>query len=73
MLSNKVNIWREIVDDGAGFAGPDTEDGTLAVLQDWLALDARARMDMQKQATQSFNKRFNIQSAVRHLTKVLAA
>lgn len=73
LLSNKVNIWREIVDDGAGFAGPDTEDGTLAVLQDWLALDARARMDMQKQATQSFNKRFNIQSAVRHLTEVLAA
>ena len=73
LLSKKVNIWREIVDDGAGFAGPDTEDGTLAVLQDWLALDAQARMDMQKQATQSFDKRFNIQSAVRHLTEVLAA
>ena len=73
LLSNKVNIWREIVDDGAGFARPDTEDGTLAVLQDWLALDARAKMDMQKQATQSFNKRFNIQSAVKHLTEVLAA
>jgi len=72
LISKKVNIWREIVGDGAGFAGPDTENGTLAILQDWLALDARAKMNMQKQATQSFEKRFNIQSAVRHLTEVLA-
>ena len=57
----------------AGFAGPDTEAGTLAVLKDWLTLDVQAKMDMKKQAKQSFGKRFNIQSAVRHLTEVLAA
>ena len=73
LLSKKVNIWREIIDDGAGFAGPDTEAGTLAVLKDWLTLDVQAKMDMKKQAKQSFGKRFNIQSAVRHLTEVLAA
>ncbi len=38
LVSNKVNIWREIVGDGAGFADEDDRDGTTRLLQRWLEL-----------------------------------
>lgn len=33
LISNKVNIWREIVNDGAGFADEDDRDGTTRLLE----------------------------------------
>jgi glycosyltransferase involved in cell wall biosynthesis len=38
LISNKVNIWREIESDAAGFVDTDTVDGTVRNLQRWLAL-----------------------------------
>ena len=37
LISDKVNIWREIVNDGAGFAESDTLAGTVQSLSRWLA------------------------------------
>ncbi len=73
LLSTKVNIWREIIEDGAGLAGPDTVEGTSAVLQQWLALDQQERTAMAEQAMQSFARRFAIDTAARHLAGILAA
>lgn len=33
LLSNQVNIWREIVGDGAAIAEPDTDEGTCRLLE----------------------------------------
>ena len=38
IVSNKVNIWREIVSYGAGLVGDDTMEGTKASLARWSAL-----------------------------------
>lgn len=35
LISNKVNIWREIVEDRAGWAGPDTVEGAIELLRRW--------------------------------------
>ena len=38
IVSNKVNIWREIAAHEAGFVGEDTMDGTTAMLSRWSML-----------------------------------
>jgi len=40
IVSDKVNIWREIVSYGAGLVGKDTIDGTKDSLRRWSALTA---------------------------------
>lgn len=67
LISDKVNIWREIQGDGAGFVGPDTAAGTEAVLRRWLALDVAARQRMARQAQQTFTQRFTAEAMARSL------
>lgn len=62
LISNKVNIWREIAADGAGLVANDDLPGTLELLQQWLGIPLEAQQDMRHQAQQSFEKRFDIQS-----------
>lgn len=72
LISDKVNIWREITQDGAGFAADDSEDGVRELLRRWVALTSVERESMAHQATECFNRRFEIDGAVRELTAMLA-
>lgn len=63
LISNQVNIWREIVADGAGFAEDDTLAGTTALLEKWLALPPEARAKMGESARRTFAERFEIERA----------
>ena len=38
LISNKVNIWREVVEDGGGFAEEDDLAGTTRLLERWHAV-----------------------------------
>lgn len=71
LISDKVNIWREIVQDEAGLAGDDSVAGTVAVLRQWLdvAPDARARMGAA--ALASFQKRFQVERVAARLVHLL--
>lgn len=71
LISNQVNIWREIEHDGAGLVAPDTLDGTRSLLQLWLALPEVERSDMSRRAVQCFTERFEITQAAQHLIHVL--
>jgi len=73
LLSTQVNIWREVEGDGAGFAEPDTEAGTLELLQRWLALDAPARQAMGQAARTCFERRFEIAGAAQRLVELTRA
>lgn len=73
LISDKVNIWREIVEDGAGLVGPDTLDGTERLLRDWLALPSPAREEMTGRARRCFEGRFEIRMAVDRLLEALRA
>jgi len=72
LLSKKVNIWREIVEDKAGFADSDTIEGTRQILHRWLSLDGPSRKAMGQRATQCFTRRFEIKAAANHLANLLA-
>lgn len=71
LISNKVNIWREIIADGAGLVAADTIDGTSDLLRQWQTRAPDVRASMQTQAVESFARRFEIEAATDHLLGVL--
>lgn len=71
LISNKVNIWREIEADAAGFVDEDTIDGTIRNLQRWLALDVNSYTEMSNRARQCFAKRFHISRAAERLVEII--
>jgi len=73
LISDKVNIWREIEEDGAGLVGPDTQPGADRLLQEWLTLPAAAREEMARRARQCFEGRFEIRMAADRLLEALRA
>ncbi len=71
LLSNKVNIWREIDSDSAGFVDDDTLDGTTRNLRRWLALDTTAYSQACESAKNCFTQRFNIKRAAERLLEII--
>ena len=62
LISDKVNIWREIQQDGVGIVNSDNIEGTLKTLQQWLDLDEASRIKMAQKAKSTFEKHFTIQA-----------
>jgi glycosyltransferase involved in cell wall biosynthesis len=71
LLSQQVNIWREIVADGAGLAAPDTSDGTVSLLREWEAIPADRRAAMRLRAAECYARRFNIDAVARSFVDVV--
>ncbi|MBT9463098.1 glycosyltransferase [Hydrogenophaga sp.] len=71
LISNKVNIWREIETAGAGLVADDTVDGTRSLLTRWLALGPAARADMSRAASQLFSNRFTVSAMAESLLRVI--
>lgn len=67
LISDKVNIWREIEADGAGIVNPDTLEGTQKTLQSWLALDEGVRKKMAQQARITFAQRYTVDAMAKSL------
>jgi glycosyltransferase involved in cell wall biosynthesis len=73
LISDKVNIWREVQGDGAGFVGSDTVAGTVASLKRWLELEPSLAAAMRAQAVQTFKRRFTVEAMTKDLLRVLQA
>jgi glycosyltransferase involved in cell wall biosynthesis len=73
LISNKVNIWREIEGDGAGIVSEDSLDGTCGILQSWVAMTAESQQAMRRAAGRCFESRFEIKRAAETLHAVLAS
>ncbi len=71
LLSDQVNIWREIVADGAGLAAPDDAEGTRKLVAAW-AQDAPGWQTRRDVARQTFVDRFESRRAVARLAEILA-
>ncbi|WP_218081017.1 glycosyltransferase [Anthocerotibacter panamensis] len=71
LISDKVNVWYEIAQDGAGFVGPDTVMGTVETLERWLTLPAASRQMMKQKAEQCFAQHFEVHQAAQNLLAVL--
>jgi glycosyltransferase involved in cell wall biosynthesis len=71
LISNRVNIWREIEADGAGFVEDDDLRGTTRLLERWLATNESQRARMRENARQCFTARFEINRAAELLVRLL--
>jgi glycosyltransferase involved in cell wall biosynthesis len=71
LISNKVNIWREITMSDAGFADEDDLAGTIRLLERWIATPESERTWMRTKARRCFETRFEINRAVDSLLRVL--
>lgn len=67
LISDKVNIWREIGQDRAGFVDADDRPGTVRVLEKWLGSSAEEKRRMGKNAHACFQSRFEIHRAAASL------
>ncbi|MES2695336.1 MAG: glycosyltransferase [Verrucomicrobiota bacterium] len=72
LISNKVNIWREIVSDDGGFVETDDEPGALRLIERFHALSPAARQTMRENASASFQKRFHIQRSAESFIQAVA-
>jgi len=71
LLSDKVNIWREIKGDGAGLVESDTAVGTISLLERWMQLAPQGRAAMAAAATKCYTTRYEIQASAQSLVAVL--
>lgn len=73
LISNRVNIWREIEGDGAGLICDDTAQGAERVLRTWIAMPAEARARMRQRALACFEDRFQSSRFADHLLDIISA
>lgn len=71
LISNKINIWREIEADGAGLVENDDLAGTTNLLKRWSEMSTDARTAMGEKATKCFATRFEIERATDSLLAVI--
>lgn len=71
LISNRVNIWREIDADRAGYVEPDDLAGTTRLLQRWIETPPAERKMMRQNARNCFEQRFAIDRAVDSLLRIL--
>lgn len=60
LISNQVNIWREIIDAGGGLVEEDTTEGTRRLLESWQSLSKEDKQEMGRKAQNSFANDFSI-------------
>lgn len=71
LISDKVNIWREIEADHAGFVESDTLEGTTALLRRWLAATPAELDAMRAAALRSFEQRFRMEQVASTLVDII--
>lgn len=71
LISNQVNIWREIVAGGCGYAEDDDLAGVRRLLERWEATPPNDRARMSAAARRTFTEHFEINRAVDSFLRVL--
>ena len=72
LISNRVNIWREIHADHAGHVESDDLPGTIRLIERWLSMSPAEIETMRANAVSCFVRRFQIDRAVDSLLQILS-
>ncbi len=72
LITDKVNIWREVEAARAGLVAPDTAPGIVSLLRAFLALGSAEKAAMGQAARLCFEQSFDVRSAALSLLDVLA-
>jgi glycosyltransferase involved in cell wall biosynthesis len=71
LISNQVNIWREIEKGGAGIVGDDTLEGTQVILSRWMNLSEGEKILMGEKASACFKTTFGKGPAAKQFLKAV--
>ena len=71
LISNKVNIWREIDEDKAGYIEADNLEGCKLLIRRWLETNSEKWDSIKNNAQLCFKKRFAVELAAQSLVNVL--
>jgi glycosyltransferase involved in cell wall biosynthesis len=67
LISNQVNIWREIEEDRAGLVAGDTLAGATKLLHNWNHLSLETKALMSKAARASYESHFGVARSAQNL------
>lgn len=73
LISKSVNIWADIIADGAGLAEDDTVDGCTELLRRWLDLPHAEQAAMRERARECFLNRYTSARAAESLRAAVTA
>jgi glycosyltransferase involved in cell wall biosynthesis len=73
LISNKVNIWREVESDGAGLVAEDNVAGTANLLRTWAGMSDDQRVLMRHRAKICFDGRFEIDKVAVSILAILSS
>jgi glycosyltransferase involved in cell wall biosynthesis len=71
LISNKVNIWREIKEMNAGLVNDDTLEGTQKLIQAWLDLSEDEKQAFKQNTIPCFEQKFDIAQAAKNLIDLI--
>lgn len=72
LISNQVNIWKEIESSNAGFIEEDTLEGTTNLLSKWTLLPTEDKLKISKNARMCYEKFFAVAPAAQHFFKAIS-
>jgi len=73
LITDRVNIWQEIVVSGGGLVCVDTLEGVTDMLRRWCAQTSPGERDaMRANAVECYRKHFRIEAAARRLTEIVS-
>ena len=72
LISDKVNIWREIAAAEAGIVASDTLDGTTSLFTRWLGMSTERQKHMRGQAKACFESCFEVNRTASGFADILA-
>jgi glycosyltransferase involved in cell wall biosynthesis len=67
LISNKINIWREISSYWAGLVNDDTLEGTSASLRRWMELSAEEIAEVGRRSRKCFKEQFDLGDSARRI------
>jgi glycosyltransferase involved in cell wall biosynthesis len=70
LISDQVNIWREVKESGAALVETDSIEGTIKMFTDWVNLSSEAKAAMVARTKNCFQSCFSIESVT---DKLIAA
>jgi glycosyltransferase involved in cell wall biosynthesis len=71
LISNQVNIWREIQQAGAGLVETDDQQGTDRLLQEWIDTEPAVWQRMGEAAKTCFLRRFHVDRTAESLISAM--
>ena len=69
LITNKVNIWREVETSGGGFVEEDTREGTVRLIERFYSLSSAERGEMGEAARRGFLEHFEATRGARNLLR----